>query len=78
MKIIKVELTDEQLKEIMYALEVATKSFQFMTHNQKFTTETEISRMNLITLTYELLLSYRIKLDKSETKKSEKNYKKIS
>ena len=42
MKIIKVELTDEQLKEIMYALEVATKSFQFMTHNQKFTTETEI------------------------------------
>ncbi len=78
MKIIKVELTDEQLKEIMYALEVATKSFQFMTHNQKFTTETELSRMNLITLTYELLLSYRIKLDKSETKKSEKNYKKIS
>lgn len=78
MKIISVKLTDEQLEEIMYALEVATKSYQFMTHNQKFTTEIELSRMNLISLTYDLLLNYRIKLDKSESKKSDKNFKKIS
>lgn len=78
MKIISVKLTDEQLNEIMEALQVAICSFNFMTHNQKYTSETELSRMNLISLTYDLLLNYRIKLDKSESEKSDKNFKKIS
>ena len=78
MKIVKVELTDEQLNEIMEALQVAITSFNFMTHNKKYTSETELSRINLINLTYELLLSYRIKLNKSESIEPDKNFKKIS